>query len=77
MTDDASGLLPLKVEDTFREDPRQTAYAAHRKAWREAVAALEPYQHPDGSPVTPVVEDPLTRRAASNPKDAGFLGADA
>jgi hypothetical protein len=77
MTDDASGMLPLKVEYAFREDPRQTAYAAYRKAWRAAVAASEPYQHPDGSPVTPFTQDPLAAdKPKSDPKDAAFLGSD-
>ena len=43
-------------------DPRQLAYEAERVSWRALVAALQPHQHPDGSPVTPYAPDPAPAR---------------
>lgn len=54
------------------EDPRQVAYAASRARYRALVAALPPYQHPDGSPSTPFVEDPLAATPA--PRGDPLLG---
>lgn len=42
-------------------DPRQAAYAEIRRQWREFCCSMEPYQHPDGSPVTPYVADALAK----------------